>query len=77
MDFGRQLRLLRTARGLTQRELAKRTGIGIGHAMISQMETGKLLPGPEWLAALREALDWPAEMDGELEAVLGEETVPG
>lgn len=49
MEFGRKLRLLRVARGMSQIALGKLTGI--------------LTPTPEWEARLRDALDWPANAD--------------
>ncbi|MDD5302420.1 MAG: helix-turn-helix transcriptional regulator [Elusimicrobia bacterium] len=39
-DFAQQLRRLRTARGWSQRELARRSGVPAGH--ISQIESGHI-----------------------------------
>ena len=61
MEFGRKLRLLRVARGMSQIALGKLTGIPDSY--ISAIETGKLTPTPEWEARLRDALDWPANAD--------------
>lgn len=56
MTFGKRLKTLRAARGLSQKELAALTGIP--NVLISRIETEKLLPGPEWEQKLREALGW-------------------
>lgn len=52
--IGEQLRRARTARGLTQRELAARTGVGAPH--LSKVESGKEQPGRELLERAAEAL---------------------
>jgi transcriptional regulator with XRE-family HTH domain len=59
MDFATQLRVLRTARGLTQQQLADRCDIP--NTMISNMETGKVIPTGEWLSAIKATLNWPAD----------------
>lgn len=51
-DVGSRLRELREARGLSQRELAKRAGVT--NAMISLIETNKVSPT---IASLRKVLD--------------------
>jgi len=61
MKFGAQLRTMRAARGLSQKELAKLTGIP--DTYISGMETGKTLPNPDWKKKLREALGWDEYTD--------------
>jgi transcriptional regulator with XRE-family HTH domain len=52
--FGRHLRELRLARGLTQQELADL--IDSNHPFISNMERGLTLPGLAMLVRLAEAL---------------------
>lgn len=69
--FGRQLRIMRAARGLSQKDLAKLTSIP--NTYISEMERGKLLPGLDWEARIRDALDWPEDSD-EAFAILAGET---
>lgn len=53
--FGRRLRELRTACGLSQRELAAK--IESTHPFISLMENGSTLPGLAMLMKLADALD--------------------
>ncbi|HEV7487713.1 MAG TPA: helix-turn-helix transcriptional regulator [Thermoanaerobaculia bacterium] len=53
--FGRQLRQLRLARGLTQQQLAAL--IDSNHPFISNMERGLTLPGLAMLRRLADALD--------------------
>jgi transcriptional regulator with XRE-family HTH domain len=53
--FGRRLRLVRKAKGLTQQELADR--IGQTMQAISRLETGGSVPSFETLLKLAEALD--------------------
>ncbi len=53
--FGRRLRELRTARGLSQRALAEM--IESNHPFISHMENGSTLPGLGMLMKLADALD--------------------
>ena len=52
--FGRHLRELRLARGLTQQQLA--AVIGSTHPFISKMERGLALPGLAMLRRLADAL---------------------
>ena len=59
MTFSQQLKTLRTLRGLTQEELAAKTGIP--NTMLSQMETGKVVPAGEWETKIKTALDWPTD----------------
>lgn len=66
MTYAAQLKTMRQARGLTQEELAAKTGIP--NTYISVMETGKIIPAGEWEAKLREALQWTPDTD----ALLGE-----
>jgi transcriptional regulator with XRE-family HTH domain len=53
--FGRQLRELRLARGLTQQQLAAM--INSTHPFISNLERGVMLPGLAVLLRLADALD--------------------
>jgi len=53
--FGRHLRELRLARGLTQQQLA--TLIDSNHPFISNMERGLTLPGLAMLVRLADALE--------------------
>ncbi len=53
-EFGRRLRALREERGLTQRELAERSGAQV--PQISRYETGAYLPTAETLLALAKVL---------------------
>jgi len=61
MDFAKQLRIVRIARGVTQKELC--TAAGVPEALISFIESGKIMPQPHIEAKLRAALSWPAEAD--------------
>jgi len=56
MTFGRQLKTLRAARGLTQKGLAELASTS--HVFISLIERGRLLPSPDLERRLREALRW-------------------
>ena len=61
MTYASQLRMMRQARGLTQEQLAEKTGIP--NTYLSLMETGKIIPAGEWDTRLREALDWTPDTD--------------
>lgn len=61
MNFGARLRTMRAARGLSQKDLAKLTDIP--NTYLSDMETGKTLPNPDWERRLRKALDWPEDAE--------------
>ncbi len=54
---GARVRQLRTERGLTQTQLARRTGLNVGY--LSQVETDKASPSLETLAALADAFGVP------------------
>jgi len=56
MTFGKKLRTLRTARGLSQIELSKLAQVD--SRFISLIETDKILPNPAWERRLRKALNW-------------------
>jgi transcriptional regulator with XRE-family HTH domain len=60
--FGRQLRKLRSEAGLTQGDLAERSGIS--RQTISILERGARFPAPETLARLCEALGVDADRFG-------------
>ena len=51
---GRAIRALRTAQGLSVRELAKRAQVN--PTMLSQVERGLREPSPRWLKAVTDAL---------------------
>ena len=55
------MRALRTMNNLSQAELAGR--IGLTQAMVSRLETGLILPGPEYEAKIRAALRWDEEAE--------------
>ena len=55
-----RLRQARQIMGLTQRELGRRCRLTQG--MISAFETGRLIPGPEFLRRLAEGLNLPADV---------------
>lgn len=57
MDFGKKLRELRTAKGLTLRALAD--AIGLSFTYLSKIETGKLeyTPAPDTIRALAKELE--------------------
>ena len=59
-DLGLVLTLLRTIRGLTQKELADRAGIR--SPSISDYESGKMTPGLRRLGELLLAMDFPMSM---------------
>jgi transcriptional regulator with XRE-family HTH domain/tetratricopeptide (TPR) repeat protein len=59
-DLGLVLTLLRTVRGLTQKELADRAGIR--SPSISDYESGKMIPGLRRLGELLLAMDFPLSM---------------
>lgn len=52
--FGRQMKLLREAAGLTQAELGDRVGYGEG--LIASVEQGRRIPKPEMIDAVDDAL---------------------
>jgi DNA-binding XRE family transcriptional regulator len=68
MDFASKMRMMRAARGMTQRELAERADVS--EYTIPWIENGRLLPSPEIEARIKAALDWPANAD-EAFAILG------
>jgi len=60
--------MLRQARGLTQEQLAEKTGIP--NTYLSLMETGKVVPAGEWDIRIREALGWTPIADASLAELL-------
>lgn len=67
MDFATRMRLIRMAHGLTQQELALKCGIPTNY--LSQIESGKLTPGGNWLAKIQNALHWNATADAALDTL--------
>lgn len=61
MDFAIQMRVMRVARGLSQKELANLCGIPYGS--ISDIESGKTLPNTGWREKIEAALAWPENAD--------------
>lgn len=61
ITFGVQVKTLRAVRGMSQAELAAQ--IGVAQALLSHIETGRVMPTPELEQRIREALDWPREAD--------------
>lgn len=61
MDFGRNLKTMRTIRNLTQAELAELAFTS--RPLISLIETGEILPSPDLKARLRKVLDWTERED--------------
>lgn len=57
MEYGKQLRIMRIVRGMSQVEVEDATGIP--NTRLSLLETGKSLPNVEWAAAIKAALGWP------------------
>ena len=71
MDYGRQITVMRAVRGLSQKELARLTGIP--NYLISRMETGLVLPTQDWREKLETVLRWPANADQAFAILEGEE----
>jgi transcriptional regulator with XRE-family HTH domain len=67
MDYAMRMRLLRVARGWTQGDLADVSGLP--NFDLSKVETGKMLPSPEWDRLIRVALGWTPEVDAALDAL--------
>lgn len=55
MTFGKRLRRLRKEKGLTQKELGMK--IGVGRTTISEYESGKIVPRQDGLVKLAEELN--------------------
>lgn len=61
MQFGEKLRIMRAVRGVTLRELEARTGIP--NPMISNIESGRIVPTEDWERRLMSALGYRPELD--------------
>jgi transcriptional regulator with XRE-family HTH domain len=57
MNYGRAIRLVRSARGLSQKKLAK--DLGTDPSFVSHLERNKRVPSVETLQSLGEALKIP------------------
>src|SRR5258708_7978291 len=60
MDYGRAIRIVRTAYGLTQTELAER--LSIGSSQLSLIEAGRRQPSLKVLDEVSNALGVPAHL---------------
>lgn len=60
MDYGRAIRIVRTAHGLTQTELAER--LSIGSSQLSLVEAGRRKPSLKVLDEVSNALGVPAHL---------------
>jgi transcriptional regulator with XRE-family HTH domain len=60
MDYGKAIRVCRTASGLTQTELAKR--LSIGPSQLSLIESGKRQPSVKTLSQISSALRVPPHL---------------
>jgi transcriptional regulator with XRE-family HTH domain len=71
--LGQQLRRLREARGLTQRQLGDLLGEGraLSPALISSWESGKAVPADRWLEAYAHKLSGAADATGGEDPVAG------
>jgi transcriptional regulator with XRE-family HTH domain len=67
MDYGTRVRVLRAVHGISQGDLADRTGIV--QTYLSHIETGKLMPSIPWDRAIHAALAWTPAADAALEAL--------
>ena len=65
MDTGTRLKLVRERNNLSQRELARRSGLT--NSTISQIEHGRYKPYPVQLARLASALGWAGKPEALLE----------
>lgn len=61
------VRIVRVSQGMTQTELAKRTGLS--QWLISEIERGRVNPSDEELNKIKTALNWTPELDIHLEAL--------
>lgn len=61
MEFGTKVRMMRTARNMSQLDLAEASGIS--NRDLSYIETGRMLPTPEMEATLRRILTWSSRED--------------
>jgi len=63
VTLGKQIRIMRTLRGINQGELAEL--VGIRQPTLSEYETDKSLPSEKTLQKIKAALIWPS--DGQIE----------
>lgn len=66
VTLGKQIRVMRTLRGINQGELAKL--VGICQPTLSEYENDKSLPSEKTLQKIKAALIWPS--DGQIEVAL-------
>ena len=64
-SLGEQIKAMRTLRGMTQEELGE--AIGVSHVVISNLETGKVMPNDSHMERIKAALDWQVHHDTALE----------
>lgn len=57
MDYGRAIRIARNVKDLSQKDLAKLTGVSGNY--ISMIESGKRVPSVDMLGAMAKAMDVP------------------
>jgi len=70
--IGTAMKILRVREGMTQSDLAIRTGIS--YSYISALENNQVIPSDDWLQKIKETLNWDAETDRAL-AMLGRKEV--
>lgn len=70
IPLGKQLKIIREARGVSQWELATKTGID--RSRLSLIENGYAEPSDAQLESIKSALDWTPELDEHLEALAAE-----
>jgi transcriptional regulator with XRE-family HTH domain len=58
MIFGKKLRKLREAKGITQQQLAEKLGF-VSNSYVSEVESGKFIPSKEKLKKIAKALGVP------------------
>ncbi|MDI6856609.1 MAG: helix-turn-helix transcriptional regulator [Candidatus Thermoplasmatota archaeon] len=64
MTFGKKLRKLREAKGLTQQQLAEKLGY-VTNSYVSDVESGRFIPSKEKLRKIAKALGVPfRQLDG-------------
>jgi len=71
MEFGRAVKIMRIARGLTQTELAEY--VGSSQRIISFIETGLVRPTEETAAKIQQVLGFSEASDEALEMLLKKE----
>ena len=68
MNFGRAVRIMRTARGMTQAELAER--VGSSQRIISFIETGLVRATDETAVKIQKVLDFSPASDEALKVLV-------